>query len=85
MTVFYSHQARLREPAGVGRSAIASWLRQTKRLGSQLGRAINLTITAFGSRDDWSLEPAAHGIRGLGSDAAKFPQCPLILGDKWDF
>jgi hypothetical protein len=85
MAAFCSHRDRLHELAGVGRSAIASWLRQINRLRAQWRRAINLTMAAFGSRDDWSLEPAAHGIRGPDSDTAKFPQRPLILGDKWDF
>jgi hypothetical protein len=37
------------------------------------------------SGDDWFLEPAAHRSRDPDSDAAKFPQRPMILGDKWDF
>jgi hypothetical protein len=79
MTALCSHQDRLHEPAGVGRSPIASWL------GTLLRRAISRTSDAFGSRADWSLEPAAQGNRDSDSDAARFPQRPLILGDKWDF
>jgi hypothetical protein len=71
--------------AGVGRSAIAPWSRQIKRLRAQWRRPINFTMAAFGSRDDWSLEPAAHGVHDLNGNAARFPQRPLILGDKWDF
>jgi hypothetical protein len=74
MTAFCSHQDRLHEPAAVGRSPIVSWL------GVLLRRAIS---HAFGSRDDWSFEPAVY--RSHDCDAAKFPQRPLILGDKWDF
>jgi hypothetical protein len=85
MAAFCSHRDRLHELAGVGRSAIASWLRQIKRLRAQWRRPINLTMAAFGSRDDWSLEPAARGNRDLNGNAARFPQRPLILGDKWDF
>ena len=54
-------------------------------LGALVRRAISRTSDAFGSRADWSLEPAAHGNRDPDSDAARFPQRPLILGDKWDF
>jgi hypothetical protein len=79
MTALCSHQDRLHEPAGVGRSPIAS------RLGALLRRAISRTSDAFGSRADWSLEPAEHGNRDPDSNAARFPQRPLILGDKWDF
>ena len=50
-----------------------------------LRRTINRTLAALNSRTDWSLEPAGHGNRDLDSNAAKFPQRPLILGDKWDF
>ena len=81
MTAFCSHQDRRHEPAGVGRSAIAS----SSRLGARWRQAINRAIAAFGSRDDWSLAPAARASRELDSNAAKFPQRPLILGDKWDF
>jgi hypothetical protein len=38
-----------------------------------------------GSCDDWSLQPNAYASHDLDKDAAKFPQRPLILGDKWDF
>jgi hypothetical protein len=79
MTALCSHQDRLHEPAGVGRVPMASWL------GALLRRAISRTSYAFGSRADWSLEPAAQENRDPDSDAARFPQRPLILGDKWDF
>lgn len=79
MTALCSHQDRLHEPAGGGRVPIASWL------GALLRRAISRTSDAFGSRADWSLEPAAQENRDPDSDAARFPQRPLILGDKWDF
>jgi hypothetical protein len=79
MTAFCSHQDRLHEPAAVGRSPLVSWL------GALLRRAISRTSDAFGSRDDWSFEPAVYRSHDPASDAARFPQRPLILGDKWDF
>jgi hypothetical protein len=87
MTAFCSHQDRLHELAGVSRSPVAASSRQeyAQRLGALVRDAVSRTIAAFGSRADWSLEPAAHGNRDQASDAAKFPQRPLILGDKWDF
>jgi hypothetical protein len=85
MTAFCSR--RLDELAGVSRSPIASSSRRedTRRLSAWVRRAIDRTIAAFGSRDDRSLQPAAQANRDPDSDAAKFPQRPLILGDKWDF
>jgi hypothetical protein len=79
MTALCSHQDRFHEPAGVGRAPMVSWL------GALVRRAISCTSDAFGSRADWSLEPAPHGNRDPDGGAAKFPQRPLILGDKWDF
>jgi hypothetical protein len=79
MTALCSHQHRFHEPAGVSRAPIASWL------GALVRRAVSGTSDAFSFRADWSLEPAPHWNRDLDSDAAKFPQRPLILGDKWDF
>jgi len=79
MTVLCSHQDTIHEPAGVGRVPMASWL------GALLRRAVSRTSDAFGSRADWSLGPVAHENRDPDSDAAKLPQRPLILGDKWDF
>ena len=79
MTALCSHQDRFHEPAGVSRAPMASWL------GALVRRAISGASDAFSSRADWSLEPAPHWNRDLDSDAARFPQRPLILGDKWDF
>jgi hypothetical protein len=76
MTALCSHQDRLHEPAAVGRSPLASWL------GALLRRTISHD---FGSRDDWSFKPAVYRSHDPASDAARFPQRPLILGDKWDF
>jgi hypothetical protein len=87
MTALCSHQDRFHEPAGVSRAPVAASSRQeyAKRLGVVVRDAIDRAIAAFGSRADWSLESAAHRPHDPDSDAAKFPQRPLILGDKWDF
>ena len=84
MTAFYSHQDRLHGPAGVGRSPIASTSRRMKRLRALVRQAVDRTIDAFGPRAD-SLEPAARGNRVPDGNTARFPQQPMILGDKWDF
>jgi hypothetical protein len=87
MTAFCSHQDRLHQLAGISRSRVVSSSRQmhAKRLGALVRRTIGRAIAAFASRDDLFFEPTAHGNRDPDSDAAKFPQRPLILGDKWDF
>jgi len=85
MTAFYSYQDRLHGPAGVGRSPIASTSRRMKRLRALVRRAVDRTIDAFGPPADASLEPAAYGNRDPDNNTARFPQRPMILGDKWDF
>ncbi len=85
MTAFCSHQDRLHELAGVTRSPLAASSRPIKRLGAQVRRAIGRLIAAFSSRDNLFFERAAYQSPDPDSDAAKFPQRPLILGDKWDF
>ena len=86
MTAFCSHQDRLHELAAPGRSPIASSSRgYAGQLGARMRDAISRAMAAFGSGDDWSLEPATQGSCAPEGHAAKFPQRPLILGDKWDF
>jgi hypothetical protein len=38
-----------------------------------------------GSRDERSFQPHGDESYDADNDGAKFPQRPLILGDKWDF
>ena len=92
MTLFYSHHERLHGSAGANRRPIA---RAIKRLGNafkMIHRAIaaakirrlrNELMLHADSYENW-----AHADRHEGSaekDGTKFPQRPLILGDKWDF
>jgi len=55
-----------------------------ERLRALVRQAVDRTIDAFGPRAD-SLEPAARGNRVPDGNTARFPQQPMILGDKWDF
>jgi hypothetical protein len=87
MTAFCSHHDKLHQLAGVSRPPIVPSLRRiyAKRLRALLRVAISRTSAAFISRDVRSLEPAMYGNWDSDNDAAKFPQRPLILSDKWDF
>jgi hypothetical protein len=38
-----------------------------------------------GSSDDWSVTESVPEGRYPHRDAARFPQPPLVLGDKWEF
>jgi hypothetical protein len=87
MTALCSHQDGLHELAGVSRSPIAlsSWQRYANWLGASVRRAIGRIGAVLRRHDDWSFEPAAYRSRDPDSDATRFPQRPLILGDMWDF
>lgn len=95
MTAFCSHQDRVHELAGVSRSLgmcssrqiYANWLSALVR-GAIVRTSAGLRIVQraiAGASDDWSFEPTAYRNRDPDSDMARFPQRPLILGDKWDF
>jgi hypothetical protein len=87
MTLFYSHQNALRDPSSVTLRALAR--RAVARTNAALRIVHQAIVTAktrrpgFGlmSRDEWPL--------GADSDQhdpdKKYPQFPLIIGDKWDF
>jgi hypothetical protein len=79
MTALCSHPDGPRERAGVSRSS--SRERCDGRLGALLHDTIDRVMAAFAARADRPLEPVPHGNRA----PVRFPQRPLILGDKWDF
>jgi len=100
MTLFYSQHDRLRDPAGrspddaAGPRLLARHvLRQAVNALKLMHRAIvtaktrrlarELMLHAGSHYDDVGSD--AGGSDGKGSDAANYPQHPLILGDKWDF
>ena len=106
MTLFYSHQDRLRDSIGKSRSGIVSlWQVLARRLyepalsrTSAIFKIVHQAIVTAktrrlqrelmfhaGLRDDQSFQPRGHESYDADTDGAKFPQRPLILGDKWDF
>jgi hypothetical protein len=92
MTLFYSHQDRFRDASGAsllralalgiaGRTAAAFRFIHRAIVNAKMHRMQRELMF----RDRWPVEPDARAGRNPDSDAAKFPQAPLILGDKWDF
>jgi hypothetical protein len=108
MTLFHSHQDRLRARTAASRSPIASWWRKFEgRRRALTRRAVGCTGAVFkiihqaimiakvrrlhrelmlqsALRDEWPLRPDPDQ-HDPDKGAAKFPQQPLIIGDKWDF
>jgi hypothetical protein len=92
MTLFYSHRDRFRDASG------ASLLRAlAQRIVGRTGAAFRFMHRGIVNakmrrmqrelmfRDRVPVELDAPAGRNPDGDAAKFPQAPLILGDKWDF
>jgi hypothetical protein len=96
MTIFYSHQDRLRDASGI--SLLGALARRAINRTSAAFMCIRQAIVAAKTRrmrrklmfndsgcDGSTLEPDACQGNDPALDAAKFPRQPLILGDKWDF
>jgi hypothetical protein len=96
MTIFYSHQDRIRDASGIsllgalargaiGRASVAFTRIRQAILTARTRRMPREPMFHDSSRDDGSLEAEAGESNNAALDAAKFPRHPLILGDKWDF
>jgi hypothetical protein len=91
MTVFYSHRDPRHGLAGASRSRIASpWQALARRMGAfarratgRTGAALKILHRAIVTAKTRRLERELTFHAG-SHDAAKFPQLPLILGEKWD-
>jgi hypothetical protein len=57
----------------------------TARLLPRRRAALRALMMHAGSRYEVSLRPDVSESHDQYKDAAKFPQRPLIIGDKWDF
>ena len=91
MTRFYSHHDRLYGSAGPTLDPITRALKRVRSALRTLHRAIaaakirrirnELRFHAAAHR--WAQTPAHDGATEKG--VAKYPQRPLVLGDKWEF
>ena len=91
MTLFYALHDRLHGAAGTGLHPIMRTLKRVRSALRTLHRAIaaakirrirnELRFHAAAHR--WAQTPAHDGA--TEKDVAKYPQRPLVLGDKWDF
>jgi len=101
MTIFYSHQTgrssnasswqmfakRLRVLArrAIDQTSVAFNAIHQAIITAKMRRLQRELTLHAGSRDARSFRPHAHENHDLDKDGVKFPQRPLILGDKWDF
>jgi hypothetical protein len=91
MTLLYSHHDRLHGSAGADRHPIMRTLRRVRSALRTLHRAIAAAkirrirheLILHRHACHWAEKPVPYGAAEYA--AAKYPQRPLVLGDKWDF
>jgi hypothetical protein len=69
----------------LGRTGAALRIMHRAVVAAKMRRVERELMFHNGSYDRWFGEPGAKQSRPSDQDAVKFPQRPLILGDKWDF
>jgi hypothetical protein len=67
-----------------GRTGAALKIMHRAMVAARMRRIERELMFQNGGYDRWFCEPDAQQSHS-GKDAVKFPQRPLILGDKWDF
>jgi hypothetical protein len=83
--ILHSRHGRRRSAAGASRFSAARAIRQLSAAFKMIHDAIvaakmrrlRSELMFSGAHESWSSE--------RGADATKYPQRPLVLGDKWDF
>jgi hypothetical protein len=85
MTLLRLRDDRLSAFAGEGRLTVARAVRRTTAALSTMHRAI-VTAKLQRLRNEPAFQTDGYDDGpGNGEDAARYPQQPLILDDKWDF
>jgi hypothetical protein len=82
---FYAKRLRALVRRAISRTAAAFKITQQAVQTAKVGRLVQELTPRPGARDHRSLESPAYRNRNPDRDATKFPQRPLVLGDKWDF
>ncbi len=91
MSLLYSHDVRLRGPAGVGRftlrravKRVAATFRMIHRgiAAAKIHRLRNELLLHRG-HEDFARTNVHRGL--LGEDATRYPRQPVVLGEKWDY
>jgi hypothetical protein len=83
MTLFQTHNGQPFGALGLRRASRFSTAAATRRIASAF-KTMHRAIVAAKLRRLRN-ELMLHRRMPTELDAAKFPQCPLLLGDKWDF
>ena len=81
----FAASLRRRARRAIGHTAAALQIIHRAVVAARMRRIERELMFQNGSYDRWFCEPDAQQSHASGKDAVKFPQRPLILGDKWDF
>jgi hypothetical protein len=69
----------------IGRTGAALKIMHQGVIAARMRRIERELMFQNGLYDRWFCEPDAPQSVASDKDAVKFPQRPLLLGDKWDF
>jgi len=69
----------------IGRTGAALKIMHQAVIAARMRRIERELMFQSGAHDRWFCEPEAPQNQASEHDAVKFPQRPLLLGDKWDF
>jgi hypothetical protein len=69
----------------IGRTRAALQIMHRAMVAAKMHRIERELMFQNGGCDRWFCEPEAQPSHPADKDAVKFPQRPLLLGDKWDF
>jgi hypothetical protein len=92
MTLFHSHPERLHGSVGANRLPISRAIKRVGDAFKMIHRAIaaakirrlrNELLLHADSYENWTRTRCHEGR--VEKDGTRFPQRPLVLGDKWDF
>jgi len=92
MALFHLHDDRPHGSAGANHFSLAPAIKRIRSAlkiihrqiaAAKINRLRNELMLHADTHADWA-RPRGHGD-GTGTEAANYPQRPLMLGDKWDF
>jgi hypothetical protein len=85
MTLFHAHRGEMFGSRGLSRGSRFSVARATRKISAALKAMHCAIVTARLHRLRHELMLHRSARTRVEFDAAKFPQRPMALGDKWDF
>ena len=96
MTLLYSHDVRIIDPAASYRWTLRRMFRRIRAGFKTIHRAIAAAkihrlrneLLMHRGHEDWArinLDVGRFDVGSVGGNAARYPRTPVVLGEKWDY